>query len=110
MWPEFGSENRTMTEERIQVVAQIFAQAEQEARLKALLLELVEPTRKEAGCLSYQLWQSPVAPTEFVFVEEWVSLEAMEAHLDSPHVQQALLEGAQFFAAPLEIRYYRRLA
>lgn len=99
-----------MREGPIQVIARVVAQPGQEDRLKTLLTELVEPTRQEAGCLSYQLWQSPVAPTEFVFIEEWSSMTAVEAHLDSPHVQEALLEGAALFASSPEIRYYRRLA
>ena len=54
------------------------------------LQALVEPTRSEAGCNSYQLFVSAVDPATFITVETWSSREDLDAHLRSPHVQQAL--------------------
>lgn len=70
------------------------------------MIELVEPTRAEAGCLRYELLQSSVAPTEFVVVEEWTDERAINQHLQSAHVEEAFLEGQSLFASPPEIRHY----
>jgi len=36
-----------------------------------LFCGLIEPTRKESGCISYELLQNRDDPTDFTFVEEW---------------------------------------
>ncbi|WP_088893479.1 putative quinol monooxygenase [Leptolyngbya ohadii] len=90
----------------IRVIAQVTAQPGKEAELKSLLLELLEPTRSESGCIRYELLQDATAPTHFAFVEEWESEAAMLQHLESTHVQEAFLEGESLIAAPLEIRRY----
>jgi quinol monooxygenase YgiN len=92
------------------IITRITALPGQEDKLKALLLELIEPTRQEAGCIRYNLLQSCVTPTEFTLLEEWESKELFEAHLDSAHVQEAFLEGGQLLVAPPEIRHYHFLA
>ena len=49
-------------------------------------MALVEPTRRESGCIQYELLQNQEDPTDFVFVEEWESEVRLNAHLDSPHI------------------------
>jgi quinol monooxygenase YgiN len=98
-----------MADAPLYVVARIVAKAGYEDRVKALLQELIEPTRQEAGCMRYELCQSPAIATEFVFLEVWRSEAEMEAHLDSDHVQEALLESGEFLAEPPEIRRYQVL-
>lgn len=72
------------------VVAEINAQPGKEAELRALLNGFVEPTRKEAGCLKYDLHEQIDQPGRFFFLEEWSSPEALAAHLQSPHITAAL--------------------
>ncbi|HEY9644478.1 MAG TPA: putative quinol monooxygenase [Coleofasciculaceae cyanobacterium] len=67
---------------------------------------LVEPTRAEAGCLSYKLLQDQVRPNEFIFSEEWKSKAALLLHLDSGHAEEAFLEGESFLERPPDIRKY----
>src|SRR2546425_4345162 len=55
--------------------------------LSELLRGLVEPTRKESGCVSYELLQNREDPTDFTFVEEWESDTAFESHADSDHIK-----------------------
>ncbi|MFP4123279.1 MAG: putative quinol monooxygenase [Coleofasciculus sp.] len=99
-----------MVNTKIRVLARVVAHPGKEEKLKALLLEIVEATRKESGCITYELLQSPAIPTEFAFVEEWESEQAWRVHLDSAHIQQALLEGEELFASPPDIRHYVLLA
>jgi quinol monooxygenase YgiN len=93
----------------IRVIVHIFASPGQEAALKALLMELVEPSRSEPGCLRYELLQSSATPTEFVILEEWETVAAETQHLQSAHVQEAFLEGESLISTPPEIRRYQLL-
>jgi quinol monooxygenase YgiN len=74
----------------LQVVAIMTAKPKSVKLVSEALLALVEPTRSEPGCNSYQLFTSAVDPATFITVETWSSREALNAHYQSPQVQQAL--------------------
>jgi quinol monooxygenase YgiN len=65
----------------ITVVSTHQAKPGKEAELKKALKSLVEPTRKEAGCINYDLHVSPEYPKKFMFHEAWMSKEHFDAHL-----------------------------
>ena len=67
------------------VVATVVAKKEFVAIVKSELLKLVPPTRKEAGCIEYQLHQDNEDPAVFVFYETWSSLASLENHMNSDH-------------------------
>jgi quinol monooxygenase YgiN len=51
------------------------------------LSALVEPTRAEPGCLTYELHRDPDNAAKFFFYERFASQEALDAHLATPHFQ-----------------------
>lgn len=61
-----------------------------EAELHTALMGLLAPTRKEAGCVNYDLHGSPGDPALFLFHENWTNQAALDAHLQSPHVKTLL--------------------
>lgn len=69
------------------LTAIVKAKPDQVDAVKEALLSLVEPTRKEAGCLCYNLHQSKTDPTHFMFYEQWASKDALDAHGKSPHMK-----------------------
>ena len=71
----------------IRVVARIEALPNKVTEVRELLVALVEPTRKEPGCIAYELPQNQKRPTDFTFVEEWTSEEALAAHANSDHLK-----------------------
>lgn len=71
----------------ITVVAEIVARPDSVERLKAELLKLVVPTRREKGCLKYDLHQDRQDPALFLFYETWESAECLEKHITSEHYQ-----------------------
>jgi len=75
-------------------------------RVRSILLDVVEPTRREDGCISYTLLQNRTDPTDFTFVEEWANDAAIDAHLKSAHVTRALAELTDLLSAPPDIRKY----
>ena len=60
------------------VVAEMVAKPGQEDELKRRLLSLIEPTRREDGCVQYDLHQNTNQAGR--------SREALERHLQSPHL------------------------
>jgi quinol monooxygenase YgiN len=60
-------------------------------------------TRKEEGCLLYDLHESITDPTRFVFVERWTSREALGAHARSPHLKEWRKIVGECAAAPTKI-------
>ena len=69
------------------LTAIVKAKPGQEEAVKEVLLGMVEPTRKEPGCLCYNLHQSKSDKTQFLFYEQWASKEAIDAHGKTPHMK-----------------------
>ena len=57
----------------------------QESLLEAELRALVGPTRREEGCLRYDLHRGADQPGSFLFHEIWASREHHAAHTRTPH-------------------------
>ncbi len=90
----------------IRVVAHLVARADKVEAMKEILLGLIAPTRRETGCVTYELLQNRSESTDFTFVEEWTSDAALDTHLQSPHVQSALARFANVVAMSPDIRRY----
>lgn len=56
----------------------------------------IEGTRKEAGCISYDLNASLTDPNVLVFVERWETREHLGAHFNAPHLQAWRKASAEF--------------
>jgi len=54
--------------------------------LRAPALACIEGTRKETGCLSYELFTSVTEPEKLVFIESWESPEHLAEHMKQPHL------------------------
>ena len=94
-------------DKKLIVIARIVAQADKVEPLKALLAGLVSSSLQEAGCHRYQLHQNNEDPTDFTFVEEWESAEALQAHMETDHFQAAAGQLPGFVAAAPDIRTYQ---
>jgi len=68
------------------VVARIQAKPGRETAVAAELHRLLEPSRRDAGCLNYDLHVSLETPGLFLFYENWETPEAWAAHMDTPHL------------------------
>lgn len=50
--------------------------------IKEAMLDLVDATKREAGCIRYELHQDNQHPNRFVFVETWESRELWREHME----------------------------
>ena len=98
-----------MNEKTVTVVATFHARPGKEAELRAALIGLLAPTRKEPGCLNYDLHQSPEDPAKFLFHENWTSKAALDAHLQSPQIKALVPRVDELCVAFPEIKIWERI-
>ncbi len=85
------------------VIAHIFAKTGEEQRVRAALLGLTAQTRKEKGCINYDLHQSQENACQFVMYENWESAADLEAHANSAHLREFGKSMSQFLERPTQI-------
>ena len=95
-----------MAEGPLRVVARIKAKSDKIDEVSELLSALVEPTRKEPGCITYELLQNRNDPTDFTFVEEWASDSALDSHAISDHIKALAPKLQPIVTEPPDIRIY----
>jgi quinol monooxygenase YgiN len=78
-----------MSQDTVHVIATFYAEIGKEDEMERVLREMLEPTRREAGCIRYDLLRSLKGENyvELVFVEEWESEAALDAHGQSEHLK-----------------------
>jgi quinol monooxygenase YgiN len=62
----------------------------EEKALLAAAKPCVKATRKEKGCLRYELHQDIEDPTKFVFFERWKGVKDLAEHLRAAHTKKLL--------------------
>lgn len=72
----------------LKVIAQDFTQPDHVEDVLPLYRELVEKTKQEPLCVSYDLFIDQKDPGHFVFIEEWPDRAALDAHCNTEHFQR----------------------
>jgi quinol monooxygenase YgiN len=90
----------------VYVMARIVARPDAVDALKQVLIALVEPSRREPGCISYALYERADAPNEFQTVEQWARQADADAHMATAHVQAAVAAAKPLLAQPPAIHAY----
>lgn len=80
----------------IYVIATLTIKPGTAADLLKAAMPCIEGTRKEAGCISYDLNQSLTNENQLVFIEAWKSREDLDLHFKQPHMAVWREEGAQY--------------
>jgi len=81
----------------VRVIARSVARKGRENQLRELLRGMLAPTRAEAGCRLYELYESE-SKGRFYFYEIWESQASLDQHAASPHfkhLEQAVRELVQ---------------
>ncbi len=95
-----------MAEDTLRVIARVKARPGKVDELLSVLGSLVEPTRKEPGCMSYKLLQNNQDPADFAFVEEWQSSAALESHFATKYFKDALVKLPSLITSEPDIQRY----
>lgn len=87
----------------ILVVARFRPRADRVDEFVALLKDVQAASREDEGCLKYGYHVEIADPLQYVAVEEWRDMDALKAHLRTPHVARLIGALPEFADGPLEI-------
>jgi quinol monooxygenase YgiN len=97
----FESTSKGVHVAEINVVAVLKAKEGKESAVGDALQSALPASRKDAGCIRYDLFVAQGAPGTFVMLETWASKDELNAHLGSPHLGAAFASvGDAFDGAP----------
>jgi quinol monooxygenase YgiN len=68
------------------IVANIKAKADKIELVKTELLKLIDVTRAEQGCISYELHRDNDNSAHFMFYETWQTRELWRVHMENQHL------------------------
>ncbi|MCU0239033.1 MAG: antibiotic biosynthesis monooxygenase [Pyrinomonadaceae bacterium] len=69
------------------LTARLKVKADKVSELKSAALAIVEPSRAESGCISYNVHQSVEDETVFVWRECWTSKADLDEHFEMDYVK-----------------------
>lgn len=97
-----------MTNE-LTLVAKLKVKADAVEQIKAAALAIVEPSRAEAGCISYDVHQSVEDPTVFAWYETWTDKAAIDEHFEYDYVKNFFAIVNELAAEPPVITLTKKL-
>jgi quinol monooxygenase YgiN len=92
------------------IIGIVVAKPEKRDELYRILMAQVAPTREEKGCVSYDFHCDQKDPNVFVFYENFVDRDALEAHLKMPYLQPLFGRIDELLAKPVDIRFLDMLS
>ena len=74
---------------------------------KALAEKHMRESRKEKGCLSFNLYEDINNSNTLIFIEEWLNEEAIKLHTGSKHFTENVPKLSEFREGKPEINLYK---
>jgi quinol monooxygenase YgiN len=99
-----------MTDQAFIVIAQIRIDPAMIEDAKRELETLVALTRKEPGCIRYELHQSAEDETIFLFYEKWAGKSAVDKHFKTPHFQAWERKSAKMVIEPVKATFWNYIS
>jgi quinol monooxygenase YgiN len=75
-----------------------------------MLMGLVSPTRREAGCVDYHLHVVEQDPNVFMFYENWRTARDLDEHLIMPHLAHLVDNVDELIDRPVQVVRYKMLS
>lgn len=92
----------------IKVIAQSKIKEGSLQKVFVLYALLIEKTRQEIGCISYELYQEIGNKNNLTFIEEWESLKYLKKHTKTKHFIEIVEELAEY-ETELPVLIYKKL-
>jgi quinol monooxygenase YgiN len=93
----------------VKVVAKSKVKTNELEKYKDLVKFLIDETRKEEGCVSYDLFQDINNPSILTFIEEWKDEEALKRHMESKHFVKYVPMLGEFREGDGEVNIYKQI-
>ncbi len=75
-------------------------------RALELMQEMAAASRLETGCVSYEFYGSLTNDCQFLLFQEWESVEALQAHFETEHMEIFLAELPSILDGEIVTRRY----
>lgn len=99
-----------MSQQVLHVIAMAEALPDCAEEVKAILGRLAEASRREPGCLRYELFCDSARTTRLNTIEAWNDAAAFDAHMQALHTAEALRALPGKLAGAPEIRVLSQIA
>jgi quinol monooxygenase YgiN len=93
----------------IKVVARKFVNEGKVEEVIGFYEQLVEASRKEDGCIKYELYQDEEDPRVLAVIEEWESKEALNNHMRTEHFIKLVPMIAELTAKKVDKNIYNKV-
>ncbi len=90
----------------IVLAAKFVGKPERRGEIIRLAAKVAEPSRAEAGCISYNFYEQQPATNEFLFFEEWADQAAVDFHFQTPHFKEFMEEFPELIQGAAKLRTY----
>jgi quinol monooxygenase YgiN len=98
-----------MSAKPLTLVVTFQARPGKESELCEMLTGLLVPTRKEAGCINYDLHVAADDSAKFLFYENWTSRAHHDAHGRTPHIQNLRARLDEVCAEPPQLVFWEQI-
>ena len=95
--------------QQLTVLARIKAKKGREEEVLREILSLIEPTRSEEGCITYDLHRGQDEPALFCLYENWRSRRDLDEHLATPYLQAFLGKAPVLLAEPVDLSFWSKV-
>ena len=99
-----------MPAEEIYMCARFQAKPEKLVELRERLLEMVQFTSKEEGCLFYNLHVDRSDPSIFYFLEGWKNESALAFHDQTPYVKAIIKDASVLTTDGIKVNFMTRIS
>ncbi len=86
------------------IIAKLSVKPEKVKAFTEAAREIIEKSKKEPGCKSYQLYQDPYDNSKFIFVEEYKNQAAVDAHFAAGYFKAFGPKISDFVQVPAKIK------
>lgn len=90
--------------------ARFQAKPEKLDQLRSRLLEMVQFTLEEEGCLFYNLHVDRDDPTIFYFLEGWKDAEALTQHDQTTYVKAIIRDSSELTTDGISVNFMHRIS
>jgi quinol monooxygenase YgiN len=87
----------------ITVIARFAPKEGMDSEVEGILKGMVPPTRREAGCLHYDLYRTTETPSAFLLFERYRDSEALDEHRKTEHYKNYRAVIANLLKDPIQV-------
>jgi len=94
----------------VHVIVKIVARPDAKNQMRDIAHRLCTESRKETGCLKYNVLENLSEPNVFVLTEEWESEAHLDAHNKTAHFHEAVTKAQPLLAKDLDVGRYHAIS